>query len=87
MCHIHKQKRPALIGNGAEAGEIELAGVGRVSGDKKLGFVLKGQAANFVVIDQSGLFIEGLVQPFEPFASEACLVAVSEVTTMTQVEP
>jgi hypothetical protein len=53
--HVDPQQRADLVGDLAEAREVELARVGRPAGDDDLRLVLDGEALDLVHVDRRGL--------------------------------
>ena len=52
MRHVDEQECADLVANRPEAGEIEMARIGRAAGDDHLGPMLPGQSLDLVEIDQ-----------------------------------
>ncbi len=59
--HVDEQQRADLVGDGAEAREVEGLGVGGEAGDDHLRLMLHGQALDFVVVDQPGSGVQAVL--------------------------
>ena len=52
MGHVDEQVGADLVGDRAEAGEVEVARIGRAAGDDQLGLVLLREPLDLVEVDQ-----------------------------------
>ena len=80
MRHVDQQQRAHLVGDCAEAGEIEMARIGRAAGDDQLGPMLLGQPLDLVEVDQMVVAAHAVLDGVEPFARLGRRRAVGEVT-------
>ena len=81
--HVDEQVGTDLVGDGAEAGEVQNLRVGREAGNDHLRLVLDGQALDFVVVDQAvgvDAVLDGVVQ----LARRAHGSTVGQVATVRQ---
>ena len=80
--HVHHQQRAHFIGDLAELGKVDGAGVGAGAGDDQFRLVLEGEAAHLVVVDALGLFIEVVGHEVEVLAGEVDGAAVGKVAAV-----
>ena len=85
MGHVGQQIGPDLIGNGAEGGEVDAAGVSRVATNDQLRLVLQGQLANGVEIELLGVWIDAVMDGLEPLARHIDRGTMGEVTPMGEI--
>ena len=83
--HIGQQVGAHLIGDGAEALEIDRAGVGRVAADDQLRLVLQGQLADRVEVELLGVGVDAVVDGLEPLAAHVHRRTVGEVAAVAEV--
>src|SRR4051794_14856631 len=81
MRHVDEQQRTNLIANRAEAGEVEMARVGRAAGDDHLRAMFLREAFDLVEIDQMVVAPDAVLDGIEPFARLRRRSAVGQVTT------
>ncbi len=81
--HVDEQVGTHLVGDFAEAGEIEFLRVGRETGDDHLWLVLEGQALDFVVVDQA-LVVYAVLYGVVKLARGRHACAVGQVTAVGQ---
>jgi hypothetical protein len=79
MGHVDHQIRPDLVGNDAEAREVEDPRIGRTAGDDQLGLVLECQPLDFVEVDQMVFLTDAILNGVEPLARLRGRSAMSEV--------
>src|ERR1700722_16173303 len=58
VSHVDHQQRPNLVGDLAEAGEVELAGIGRPAGKQELGATLARYPCALVHVDDAALAVD-----------------------------
>ncbi len=75
-----------LVGDVAEGGVVEVAGVGDGAADDRLGPAGAGQGAHLVVVDQPGLRVHAVADEVEPAAGEVRGRTVGEVSAVGQAE-
>jgi hypothetical protein len=85
--HVGEEDGAALVGDGPELRKVQLPGAGRVAGHQHLVLVLQGEAADLVVVDEAGLFVQGVVDGVDPLTRQAHLRPVGQVPTVTEVSP
>ena len=67
---VDPEDRADLVGEGAEAGEVDQPRDGRAAGEDHLGPVLAGRASrDLVVVDVLGLLVDAVVHGVEPLAA------------------
>jgi len=79
--NVGEQERTVLLGDLAEAGEVDLAGVGGSSDGDHLGLLALGHLLDFVVVDaavSAHTVVNGVIE----LTREVRGVAVREVATM-----
>ena len=81
--HVDEQVGADLVGDGAEAGEIEDLGIGGEAGDDHLRLVLHGQALDFVVVDQA-IGVDAVLHGVVQLAGGGHLGAVGEMAAVGQ---
>ena len=82
--HVDPEQGADLVGDLAEAREVELAGVGRPPGDDDLGRVLDGEALDLVHVDDRGLGVDAVRDDVVEPAREVDLHAVREVPAVVE---
>ena len=82
--HVHHEQGADPVGDGAEAGEVDLARIGAAAGDDQLRPVLFGEAFDLVIIDAAVVFAHAILYGIEPFAGEIRLGAVGQMPTRRQ---
>ena len=82
MSHIDHQVGADFVGDGAHAGEVELAGIGAASAYDHLGFFAEGGGFKFIVINGFGVFADLVADDSVELAGEVELVAVGEVAAV-----
>ncbi len=82
--HVDEQQRADLVGDGAEAREVEGLGVGGEAGDDHLRLMLHGQALDFVVVDQPGSGVQAVLHGVVQLAGGGHLGAVGEMAAVGQ---
>src|SRR5690606_13364020 len=81
--HVDEQVGTDLVGDGAEAGEIQHLRVGGEAGNDHLRLVLDGQTLDFVVVDQA-LIVDAVLHGVVQLAGGGHAGAVGQVTTVGQ---
>ena len=61
--HVDPQPGADLVGDRAEAREVDAAGIGRAAGDDDRRLVLHRQFLDLVVVDQAGLRHDAVLRP------------------------
>ena len=84
--HVHPQVRADLVGDLAEAGEVELTRIRRPAGDDDPGLVLDGEAVHLVHVDQTRLGVDAVGDDVVEAAREVDLHAVREVAALVERE-
>ena len=84
--HVDPQEGADLVGDLAEAREVELAGVRRPPGDDDLRGVLHGEALDLVHVDDRGLGVDAVRDDVVQAAREVDLHAVGQVTAVVERE-
>ena len=79
MRHVDEQQRADLVADRAEAGEIEVARIGRAAGDDQLGPMLLRQPLDLVEIDEMVVRADAILDGVEPFARLRGRRAVGQV--------
>src|SRR5690606_12741123 len=82
--HVDEQVGAYLVGDGAEAREVQDLGVGGEAGDDHLRLVLNGQALDFVVVDQAGGGVQAVLHGLVDLAGEVHGSAVGQVAAVGQ---
>ena len=80
MRHVHVQVRPHLVGDAAEALEVDDPGVGRAARDDQPGLVLARERLDFLVVDPAVLAPDPVLHGVEPLAGEIRRGAVGQVS-------
>ncbi|MCY1435007.1 hypothetical protein D9M71_510860 [compost metagenome] len=83
MRHVDKQIRPDLVGNLAEAREVQGLRIGRETGDDHLRLVLHRQALDLVVVDQA-VGVDAVLHSVVQLAGRADLGPVGQVAAVGQ---
>src|SRR3546814_15853681 len=86
MSHIDHQDRVHLVGEGAEAGEVDVTGVGGAAGDDQLRPVLASNILDLVEVDQMVVGADAVLDGIEPFARPGRLGAVGEMAAGVRSE-
>ena len=84
--HVDPQQRPDLVGDRAEALEVQLTGVGRPARDDDLRLVLDREAAHLLHVDDRRLGVDAVRDDVEEAAREVDLHAVGEVSALVERE-
>ena len=84
---VGHQKRPHLVGDGAEVLKIEEAAVGGSSGDDQLGSVLVGEVVQGLVVQAFAVAVDRVADHPVVHAREVHRRAVGEVPTVRQIHP
>ena len=84
--HVDHQQRADLVGDLAEAREVELARVGGPAGDDQLRLALARDARDLVHVDQARLAVDPVGRDVVEPAGEVDLHAVREVAAVRQLE-
>ena len=82
--HVHPQGGADLVGDGAEGGEVEVAGVGGPAGDDDRGALAQGGLAHLVHLDAHGGLVHAVGGGVVVLAGEVDLHAVGEVSAVGQ---
>ena len=80
--HVDHQQRADLVGDLAEAREVELARIGRPAGEQQLRAVLARDARDLVHVDQAGLAVDLVGGDVVEAAGDVDLHAVREVAAV-----
>ena len=83
--HVHNEHRAHFVGNGAEAGKVDLAGIGAGAGHDDIGLVLAGKAGHFVIIDPARFALHAVGNDFEQTAGEVDRAAVRQMPAVAQI--
>ena len=83
--HVDHEVGAHLVGDGAEAGEVDLARVGGGAGDDELRLRLQRALAHGVHVDQLVLLADLVAHDVEPLAGHGDGRAVGEVAAMGEV--
>ena len=83
VSHVHEQIGTDLVGNGAEAGEIQHLGVSREASHDHLRLVLQGQPLDLVVIDHA-VIVDAVLHRVIQLAGGRHLGTVGQVATVGQ---
>ena len=83
--HVHKQLGVHFIGDGAELGEVDGAGVGAGARHDDRGAVLVGEAANLFIVDEASVLVHAVGNHVEQAAGEVHGAAVRQVAAVGQV--
>ena len=65
VSHVHKEVAANLVGNLTHTGVVNLAAVGRGTGDKDLGAVHEGVLLELVVVDEAGVKVHAVGEGLE----------------------
>ncbi|MDT4842831.1 hypothetical protein FQZ97_767460 [compost metagenome] len=84
MGHVDEQVGAYLVGDGAEAREVQDLRVGGEAGDDHLRLVLHCQALDFVVVDQAGGGVQAVLHGVVQLAGGRHLGAVGQVAAVGQ---
>ena len=82
--HVHQEERADLVGDRAEGGEVDDAGVRAAAGDDQLGPLPLGLLAHHVVVDPAGGRIDAVVHRPPDDAAVVDRRAVREVAAVRQ---
>ena len=82
--HVDEEDGVDLVGDGAEAGPIDGAGVGAVAGDDELGAVLLGERLDLLVVDELGVRVDAVGDDVVVLAGEVDGAAVGEVAAVVK---
>ena len=85
MRHVDHQVRANFLGDLAQAGEVDLARIGRGAGDDELRLGLQRALADGVHVDHLVLIADLVVDDVEPVAGHGDRRAVGEVTAVGEV--
>ena len=85
--HVDHEDGADFIGDLAESGEVELAGIGAAAGQDQLGLVLAGQRGNLVHVDMLVVLAHRVGHRLEPLARIVGRVAMGEMAARRQIEP
>ncbi len=85
--HVDHQQRADLVGDLAEAREVELARVGRPAGQQQLRPALAGDARDLVHVDQAALAVDLVGGDVVQAPGDVDLHAVGEVAAVGEREP
>ena len=83
--HVHEEERAVIASGFCDAREIDDAGIGAGAGYDHFGFVLGGEAVDFVVVDLLGVLANAVSDEFVHAAGEIEWVAVCEVAAVREV--
>ena len=86
MGHVHHEIGAHLIGDLAEGGEINLAGIGAAAGQDQLGLVFAGQGRDLVHVNALVVLAHRVGDRLEPFAGIIGGMAVGEMAARRQVQ-
>src|SRR6059036_3445039 len=86
MGHVDEQQGSDLVANRAEAGEIEVARIGRATGDDHLRLVLFGESLDLLEVDQMVVAADAILDGVEPFDRLRRGSAVRQVTAGSEAE-
>ncbi len=86
MGHVHHQQRTHFVGDSAEGGEVDDAGIGAAARQDQLGLVLARQRRDLVHVDTLVVLAHGVRHRLEPFAGIVGGMAVGEMTARRQVQ-
>ena len=81
---VGEQPGPHVVGDGAELGEVDGPRVSRSAADDQPGPVLDCQSPHLVVVDQSVLFPDAVLDHVEPFAGQVRRRAMAQVAARGQ---
>ncbi len=84
VSHVDHQIGSDPVGDGAEAGEVDGARIGRAAGDDQPGPVLVGQGLDRVIVDQVGVGRDAIGHGLEPAAGHGGRRAMGQVAAMSQ---
>ena len=82
--HVHQELGADLVGDGAEGGEVDDAGIGAAAGDEQRGPFAQRQVAHLVVVDAAGGRIDAVVHRLPDAAAVVDRGAVRQVPAMRQ---
>ena len=82
--HVHQELGADLVGDGAEGGEVDDAGVGAAAGDDERGPLAQRLVAHLVVVDAPGGGIDAVVHRLPDAPAVVHGGAVREVPAMRQ---
>ena len=85
MGHVHEQFGVHFVGDGAELGEVDGAGIGAGARHDDRGTVLMGEAAHFFIVDEAGVPVHAVGNHIEQASGEVHRAAVRQVTSVGQV--
>ncbi len=81
VSHVHHEKSIDFIGDGAQAGEVDGAGIGRSSGDDQSWPMPESQIADFVEIDPLGFSVNAVGRDFVVATRQRRGMAVADVAS------
>ena len=84
--HVDHEVGADFVGDGAHAGEVEVAWIGAAAAYDDLGFFADGCGFELVVVDGFGVFADLVADDAVEFAGEVELVAVGEVAAVGEIE-
>ena len=82
--HVHEKERVRLVGDLAQAGEVDGARIGGGAGEDHAGLVLHGEAFDLVVVEAFGLGGDAVGHDVEEVAAEVHRMAVREVSAVVE---
>src|SRR5690242_11316184 len=84
--HIHHEVGADSVGDGAHAGEVELAWIGASAAYDNLWLLALGGGFEFVVVNGFGVFTNLVADDAIEFAGEVEFVAVGEMAAVGEIE-
>ena len=84
MGHVDHEDGVDLIGDGAEAGEVDMARIGRAAGDDQARAMLLRERLDLLEVDAIVVAANAILDGVEPFARHRRLGAVGEVAAGVQ---
>ena len=87
MGHVDDEIGPDLVADGAEAGEIPMARIGRAAGDDQLRLVLARQPRDALHVDALRLAVDAVGDRLEPAPGHVDRRTVGEMAAGGEVEP
>ena len=84
--HVDHEVGTDFVGDGAHAGEVELAGIGAAAADDYFRLFAEGGGFELVVVDGLGIAADLVADDAVELAGEVELVAVGEMAAVGEVE-
>src|SRR5262249_14375939 len=86
VSHINNKDGAAFVSDGAHTGKVECARIRAAAADDDFGLLAQRRLFELIVVDGLGIFANAVGDDFVELAGEVQLVAVSEVSAVSEIE-